>query len=394
LARVFISYSHDSEAHKKRVYQVAERLRRDGVTISIDRDMLPGGPSGGWASWADDQVRSAEIVLVVCTAIYRQRFEGNQPSGAGLGAVCEAAAIRNFIFESSGFNEKVRPIIFDPDDYEHVPNQLRRYQAFQPNKDSSYADLLAWVRDPTGISATPQTEIPAIKWPSAEPDLGWQIADRIAEIEIFQRMATGRSQRRILILRGGTGTGKSLLLHEFYNYARRLNLSAALLDFKGCPSLDELFEALRLDLGRQVLRHSYLATGTARFYQLISDLQQLSVPLLLLLDDYQQASVDAQKWIESQLLPRLERVPAVVVVISGQQVPDYAARPWQVLVEARELQPIHRVEDWLEYSQRRWQSHHMTADHVEALTLATGGNPAQVSALLEVMARQRFDLPE
>jgi TIR domain len=41
--RVFISYSHDSEKHKERVHALGDRLRNDGVTVILDRDMLPGG---------------------------------------------------------------------------------------------------------------------------------------------------------------------------------------------------------------------------------------------------------------------------------------------------------------------------------------------------------------
>ena len=35
--RVFISYSHDSQEHMDRVWQLSERLRRDGVDCRIDQ---------------------------------------------------------------------------------------------------------------------------------------------------------------------------------------------------------------------------------------------------------------------------------------------------------------------------------------------------------------------
>src|SRR5262249_31936714 len=145
---------------------------------------------------------------------------------------------------------------------------------------------------------------------------------------LFNKLITGQSQKRILLLSGGSNTGKTVLLAELIDYARHLQLPAAWLDFKGCPSLDDLFEMLRLDLGPVILRHSYSAAGTGRFFQLISDLQQLSAPLLLVFDTYEQASADAQKWLESQILPRLERAPGVVVVISGQKIPEHDRHPW------------------------------------------------------------------
>jgi TIR domain len=81
--RVFISYSHDSDEHKARVHALANRLRRDGVTVVLDRDMLPGGPSEGWPEWSERQVKEVELVLVACTETYRQRYEGNQAPGSG-----------------------------------------------------------------------------------------------------------------------------------------------------------------------------------------------------------------------------------------------------------------------------------------------------------------------
>ncbi len=42
MQRVFISYTHDSEEHQKRVYALADRLRGDGVNVVFDRDCMPG----------------------------------------------------------------------------------------------------------------------------------------------------------------------------------------------------------------------------------------------------------------------------------------------------------------------------------------------------------------
>ena len=58
--RVFISYSHDSDAHRARVKKLAERLRNDRVSVILDSDCLPGGPSEGWPAWSEAQVRDAE----------------------------------------------------------------------------------------------------------------------------------------------------------------------------------------------------------------------------------------------------------------------------------------------------------------------------------------------
>ena len=390
MPRVFISYSHDSLEHKARVNALAEWLRADGVTTIIDSDMFPEGPAEGWSQWSARQVGEADSVLVVCTAIYYQRFQGEQLSGGGLGAVVEAGAIRQFLYEQAGFNEKVRAIVFDLDDYTHIPTELKRYSSFALHKPEGYAQLLAWIRERSSSAPPHSPETQAVRWPSPASNYEWPIADRRDPIAVFQRMVTGQISQRILLLPGASGTGKSILLSEFIAYARHLNLAVTSLNFKGCPSLDEVFEAFRLDLGRDILRESYAASGTARFSQFLSDLQRLSSPLVFFFDTYEQASVDTQKWIEGQLLPRLDRISAIDVVISGQAVPDYDAHSWRNLVEFRELSPI-GLDDWLEFSRRKWQGREVKADYIQALTLATGGNPGQMSALLETLVEHEND---
>ena len=388
MPRVFISYSHDSEEHQARVAALALRLRADGITLVIDSDKLPGGPDEGWPQWSERQVKEADLVLVVCTLVYSERYDGNQPPGKGLGVVCEAGAIRQYLYDRARINEKIRVVLFDPTDEFYIPSELKAYHFFQPSINESYSNLLAWLRGPGSVRPSPQPDSPTIQWPAPLHDYVSPLADRKDEFALFEQIVTGKIAKRILLLRGVSNTGKTVLLTEWLSYAKELKLHTASLDFKGCPSLDELFEALRLDLGSQILRESHGASGAARFYQFISDLQHLLSPLVLFFDTYQEASLDSQKWIEGQLLSRLDKAPAVVAVIGGQQVPAYDKHGWRVMVEARDLRPIQTVEDWLEYSERRWQNPNVNEDHVKALTLATGGNPGQLSALLETMVRR------
>lgn len=49
--RVFIIYSHDSDEHKERVLALADRLRKDGIEVRLDRYLPSAGPEVGWAQW-------------------------------------------------------------------------------------------------------------------------------------------------------------------------------------------------------------------------------------------------------------------------------------------------------------------------------------------------------
>ena len=64
--RVFISYSHDSLDHARRMMGLAERLRKDGVDAQLDQ-YVAGTPARGWPRWMEDQLDSCEFVLVICS---------------------------------------------------------------------------------------------------------------------------------------------------------------------------------------------------------------------------------------------------------------------------------------------------------------------------------------
>src|SRR5438128_2618870 len=61
---VFISYSWDSEEHERRVYELAQWLRRSGVEAYIDK--FETSPKEGWPTWCYPQIEKAKFVLVVC----------------------------------------------------------------------------------------------------------------------------------------------------------------------------------------------------------------------------------------------------------------------------------------------------------------------------------------
>lgn len=48
---VFISYSHDSKEHARRVLALSDRLRDDGVDCTVDQ--YEQSPPEGWQKWMD-----------------------------------------------------------------------------------------------------------------------------------------------------------------------------------------------------------------------------------------------------------------------------------------------------------------------------------------------------
>ena len=381
MPRVFISYSHDSKEH---VADLTARLRGSGVQVTIDSDTLPGGPIEGWEIWSEAQVKEADHVLIACTETYCRRYESKEAPGIGLGAVWEARAIRGLLYGAGGINEKFRVVIFDDVDTQSVPLSLSTYQRFAVYRDEDYRALVAWLG---GSAAAASTQM--VRWPASDAPYVWGLADRKEVSIVFEEMAAGTSTKRILLVSGSSNRGKTALVEELLSYAGRFRVTSARVDLKGCPSLDDVFETMKLDLGPHILSGAWSAKGTTRLYALMGDLQKLTAPLLLVFDTYEQATDETRKFVETQLLPRIHRAPGLIVVISGQKVPERGAPSWWQFTERKELEPISKPSDWLDYAHKKWGSGCVLPSDVEVLARATGGDPGQLSALIENFVRHQ-----
>lgn len=128
--RVFISYSHDSPEHALRVFDLANRLRAEGVDAWIDQ--YESAPAQGWPRWMQQQIEQAYFILVVCTATYRRRFEGKEDPGRGKGVTWEGLLAQQVLYEAQTRNERLVPVLFDEEDEEHaLPIILRPYTRYR-----------------------------------------------------------------------------------------------------------------------------------------------------------------------------------------------------------------------------------------------------------------------
>jgi tetratricopeptide (TPR) repeat protein len=137
--RAFISYSHDSAAHKNRVWDLCERLRNDGIDCRIDQHEF--SPPEGWPRWCRNQVQESQFVLVVCTETYKRRYEGKEVAGTGLGAKWEGFVITQDLYEAEGKNIKFIPVVFTPDDAQHIPLELRGATHYDLSIPEAYDNL-------------------------------------------------------------------------------------------------------------------------------------------------------------------------------------------------------------------------------------------------------------
>lgn len=137
--KVFISYSHDSEEHKDRVFDLSERLRSEGIHCHIDQYEM--SPAEGWPRWMRNRIREADFVLVACTATYERRFEGNEQTGCGAGAKWEGTIITQELYESEGRNKKFIPVAFSPEDARYIPIEMRSGTWYIIDTEKGYEEL-------------------------------------------------------------------------------------------------------------------------------------------------------------------------------------------------------------------------------------------------------------
>ena len=128
MTKVFISYSHDSQAHRDFVRGVADQLRRGGLECVIDQ-YINGFPPEGWLRWMEDQVEVADFVLMVCTETYLRRYRGHETDG-GRGVTFEGVVISQTLYDAYYRNTKFVPVLPEGGDFEYVPLPLKQYSTY------------------------------------------------------------------------------------------------------------------------------------------------------------------------------------------------------------------------------------------------------------------------
>jgi len=152
--RVFLSYTHDSPAHKARVLELANRLRDDGIVSEIDG--YYEAPAEGWPRWMLNQIEQATFVLIVCTETYHLRFRGKDAHGRGRGAKWEGAVITQELYDAELRNTKFIPLLFSGADEKHIPVILRGTTYYNVGNEAGYVRLYR------RLTGQPETEAPPL----------------------------------------------------------------------------------------------------------------------------------------------------------------------------------------------------------------------------------------
>lgn len=127
---VFISYSHDSEAHKAWVLRLAVDLRERGVDATLDQWEL--APGQDVAAFMQAGILEADRVLMICSNIYVKKAE------TGIGGVGFERLIVTGEVVHNIDTRKFIPLVRDNQDEPRIPRFLGPRLYIDFNDDVSY----------------------------------------------------------------------------------------------------------------------------------------------------------------------------------------------------------------------------------------------------------------
>jgi len=127
--KVFISYSHDSQEHKKWVLDMATRLRNSGVDAIIDQWELR--PGDDLPHFMETHLTDSDYVVMVCTEKYVEK------ANAGTGGVGYEKMIITADLLSNIDSNKIVPVIRQFGTH-NVPTFLKTKLFVNFSKDDDY----------------------------------------------------------------------------------------------------------------------------------------------------------------------------------------------------------------------------------------------------------------
>ncbi|MBK8454214.1 MAG: SEFIR domain-containing protein [Thiofilum sp.] len=215
--KVFISYSHDSLDHRDFVRRIADRLCQDGIDCRID-DYINGFPPEGWLRWMENQIETANFVLLMCTENYLRHYRGLETEG-GKGVNFEGLVISQILYEHYYKNTKFIPVLPEQGDRNHIPISLRPYSNYC--LPSQYEDVY---RVLTGQAKYIQPKLGDIRELGSEcpifidrlPTVAGGFFGRKEELQLLDNALLGDGTRIMQFIAAG-GTGKTKLLRHWLN---------------------------------------------------------------------------------------------------------------------------------------------------------------------------------
>ncbi len=128
--RIFISYAQYEPAHSQRVLALAHALAADGLDVELDQ--FHGHETVDWPRWCAERLKpeNTDFVLMVCTAEYHRRIEGQVEIDQGRGVFWEGNLIYGYLYRAKA-NERFVPLLLDDEPESSLPPAVANWNHFR-----------------------------------------------------------------------------------------------------------------------------------------------------------------------------------------------------------------------------------------------------------------------
>jgi hypothetical protein len=243
--------------------------------------------------------------------------------------------------------------------------------------------------------------------------------NREEELALFERIVSGDTPERVLLVEAASGMGKSELLRE-YGQRRPPGVLYGVLDFKGgdVPDLAELFSRLCARLGwprfprlsaeiaslvkpsaniseNKIIGRAEISVAlsapdeeTRRFRRaalteaFLADLCAAGQAILVF-DTFNRCNSELAHWV-SGFIARACNTPRLTIIVAGQSVPEPTLE-WESSCYRLTLNPI-TAEHWLYYAKSLGLTENI--DFIRGCWHSCGGHSLKIAELLESLALQ------
>ncbi len=200
--RVFISYAHHDDAQVERTTAFANRLVEQGMDVRFDR--FDPRPEAGWPLWMEDQIASADRILMMCTSPWVTRFNGRRDASGGRGVAWEGLLMRKFAYSEQSTTRFV-PIKFDDDDVS-IPTLFADQRVYVLDRD--FERLITDLANATGHDLFAKSSRHAERQQ-------WHILEPVAkEVSIYATPPYQEVAEAVAFSLGGPGPRSALELEE------------------------------------------------------------------------------------------------------------------------------------------------------------------------------------